>query len=72
VTLQPDERSLVDTIQGYWTRFAATGDPNGGSAVSWPKYSAANDPSIALDLTTTARTGYKMATCDFWDALPAP
>jgi para-nitrobenzyl esterase len=72
VTLQPDERPLVDTIQGYWTRFAATGDPNGGSAVSWPKYKATDDASIALNLTTTTRTGYKMATCDFWDALPAP
>ena len=72
VTLQPDERPLVETMQGYWTRFAATGDPNGGSAVPWPRYAATDDPSIALNLTTAARTGYKMATCDFWDALPPP
>src|SRR5262249_39016057 len=26
------DRALTTTIQGYWTRHAATGDPNGGGA----------------------------------------
>ena len=28
------------TLGGYWTRFAATGDPNGGGAPAWPKLKA--------------------------------
>ena len=31
-----DEVTLSDQIMGYWTRFAATGDPNGAGALVWP------------------------------------
>ncbi len=32
------DRGLSAAIQGYWTRFARTGDPNGAGAVPWPAY----------------------------------
>ena len=25
-------------MMGYWTRFAATGNPNGGGAPNWPAF----------------------------------
>jgi para-nitrobenzyl esterase len=62
------EGALSDAIIGYWTRFAATGDPNGAGAPSWPAYVAATDPYLALDETFTAGAGIHPARCDFWDA----
>ncbi len=62
-----DEDGLSRTMMGYWTRFAATGDPNGGGAPVWPKYDAAGDTNIVLDDTVTTSNGLKKAACDFWD-----
>jgi para-nitrobenzyl esterase len=58
---------VSDIVQGYWTRFAETGDPNGNGAVEWPR--ADNDKHLVIDLTTAAGSGLKTAECDFWDAL---
>jgi para-nitrobenzyl esterase len=35
------DNKLSNAMMGYWTRFAATGDPNGGGAVVWPRYDKA-------------------------------
>jgi para-nitrobenzyl esterase len=35
---KPDQFALSTLMQGYWTRFAATGDPNGGTAPRWPRF----------------------------------
>ncbi len=70
-TRPPDTDSpLVTAMQAYWARFAATGDPNGGGAPTWPKYSESSDENIVLDLHIATATGLKKADCDFWDALP--
>jgi para-nitrobenzyl esterase len=58
---------LSEVIQGYWTRFAATGNPD-GDGVPWPAHDA-SDQLIAFDVPVAARAGYKTAACDFWDAL---
>src|SRR5205823_4262049 len=34
-------------MQGYWTRFAATGNPNSTQAPAWPKYAADTDQHLA-------------------------
>ncbi|MGH7438141.1 MAG: carboxylesterase/lipase family protein [Polyangiaceae bacterium] len=62
---------LVGEMEGYWTRFATTGDPNGGSAPMWPPYAAATDQNINLDTTTTVDAGLEKSNCDFWDHLVA-
>ena len=61
--------ALSKSMLEYWTRMGSTGDPNGGSAVSWPKYEAASDSHLGLDLEIKAGTGLKSAACDFWDTL---
>ncbi|MBB5118267.1 carboxylesterase [Streptomyces eurocidicus] len=33
----PEQRALADRMTGYWTRFAATGDPNSPGAPGWPR-----------------------------------
>ncbi len=44
-----DGAALADAMAGYWTRFAATGDPNGGGAPDWPEYEAESDIWMVLD-----------------------
>ena len=71
-TTQRDELPLVAAMQGYWTRFARTGDPNGDDAVAWPEYSASDDESLVLDLTIATQAEYKQAQCAFWDSVLDP
>jgi para-nitrobenzyl esterase len=61
------EDQLSDDVIGYWTRFAATGDPNDATAVSWPGYDAATDPYLKLDETMAAASALHPVHCDFWD-----
>jgi para-nitrobenzyl esterase len=57
---------LRDAMQGYWTSFAATGEPSGD--VAWPRYDT-TEAIMTLDLPITTMKNYKAALCDFWDAL---
>jgi para-nitrobenzyl esterase len=66
-----DEQALADAIVGYWTRFAATGDPNGAGATPWPIYDTASDTYVQLDTTISAGQGVRTTNCDFWDYLEA-
>jgi para-nitrobenzyl esterase len=68
-TISGPEIALSMSMQGYWTRFAAAGDPNGSGAVTWPKYDVAGDQDLTLDLTIVADTHLDQAHCDFWDPL---
>jgi para-nitrobenzyl esterase len=54
-------------MQGYWTTFARTGDPNGGGKPAWPKYDAAMNRNMTLAATPSVATGLRKAACDFWD-----
>jgi para-nitrobenzyl esterase len=63
------ETALSDAIIGYWSRFARTGDPNGGGAVEWPRATAGADPYLGLDASIVAGDGVRTAQCDFWDAI---
>lgn len=38
----PEDQALSKQMQRYWTNFAKTGDPNGGSLLRWPAYNAAS------------------------------
>ncbi len=69
VALSDPELALADQVDGYWFRFAATGDPNGAPALAWPAYSQTNDTNIVLDATLSTNVGLKKDACDFWDAL---
>jgi para-nitrobenzyl esterase len=60
------DEQLARDIEGYWARFAATGDPNGNGATLWPTYGA-SDPFLQLDAPSMAGAGVRTAHCDFWD-----
>jgi para-nitrobenzyl esterase len=61
---------LSTEMTGYWTRFAAKGDPNGGSAPRWDRFTGKEGPVQLLSpagTRTAADTGVDRM-CGFWDA----
>lgn len=69
VQVAPADRALSEAIMGYWTRFGATGDPNGDGAVPWPAYDAATDAYLRLDAPVLAGQGVRTPQCDLFDAM---
>ena len=63
-----DEIQLSELLIGYWTRFAASGDPNGGAAQHWPRYGP-DDQILQLDVSSTQTTGYHNPQCDYLTTL---
>jgi para-nitrobenzyl esterase len=61
------DTDLSTTIRGYWTRFAATGDPNGDGAPVWPRYDEASDTHMVLGATVSTASGLYKDACDFAD-----
>jgi para-nitrobenzyl esterase len=63
------ELALSDAMIGYWTRFAATRNPNGGGGPSWIPYPAqitgSYDPEMVLDDAVQWSSGYHTAQCDY-------
>ena len=43
------EIDLTHAIEGYWARFAKTGDPNGDGAEFWPKFQPHRERFLRLD-----------------------
>src|SRR5688572_15704869 len=43
------ELELASSMSRYWTRLAASGNPNGGDDPLWPVYDATRDTYLALD-----------------------
>lgn len=68
-----DDREIVQLIGAYWTAFAATGDPNGATRTSWPRYSADEDTLLEFDRTggATARPHLHRERLDYFAALQA-
>jgi para-nitrobenzyl esterase len=65
------QSALSDQIIGYWTRFAASGDPNGGGAPYWPPFSTSRPRIQELTPSGTApetnfATGHQ---CAFWGSV---
>jgi para-nitrobenzyl esterase len=60
---QVDDR-LSAAMMGYWTRFAATGDPNGGGAPEWPRFTAERHRALELGTEIRAIGGVHDEVCD--------
>jgi carboxylesterase type B len=69
---QNDERDIVDAMQHHWTRFTATGDPDGGSDRVWPANRTATDQHISLSSPPSVGGGHREASCDFRAGLGLP
>jgi para-nitrobenzyl esterase len=68
----PAEMTFSQTLMGYWTRFAATGNPNGAGAVAWPQYDANTEGMLQLDDTFVAINGYHVPQCTYLETLTQP
>lgn len=63
----PVDAKVSDHIERYWTNFAKTGNPNGGSLPQWPKF----EPTARayIDLTASGpvvREGLRREACDLF------
>jgi len=50
--------SVGDNLIDMWTRFAKTGNPNGGMNVTWPKYTRDGDQYLDIGAVPIVRSGY--------------
>jgi para-nitrobenzyl esterase len=65
--LEQADYDLSAVIMGYWTRFAATGDPNGEAAPLWPQYAPDTDEHLELGDTIRTGSGLYREACDLAD-----
>jgi para-nitrobenzyl esterase len=71
--LTPPEQQLSNAMVGYWTNFAASGNPNGGSLPTWSLYNPTSDIFQSLvPPTPTTESNFNTAhLCDgFWNLIP--
>lgn len=64
-----DDLALSATMQRYWGRFAATGDPNGGNDLAWPMFSADDDMRLNFDLTLSTVPDFRSDLCALWESI---
>ncbi len=65
--LNEADLALFGAMSGYWTRFAATGNPNGAEerAVHWPAFEHSN--YMAFDWPIHEGRHWGVKRCDFWE-----
>jgi para-nitrobenzyl esterase len=62
----PDDTAIGRAMQGYWTRFARSGDPNGDGALAWPRYEDDTDLRINFNASTGVVSGFRREQCELW------
>jgi len=73
--LNAEDLALFTAISGYWTRFAATGNPNtdDDSVVRWPAYKhpagqgIGADKYLVLDVPLREDKRLRAKQCDYWE-----
>jgi para-nitrobenzyl esterase len=71
--LSQEDLALFGSISGYWTRFAAAGNPNGDGTPHWPAFKHPNGRGrgasryIVLDWPVREGDRLRETQCDFWD-----
>lgn len=64
-TMNAADQKLSDAMMDAWVRFASTGDPNGGSLPTWPRYDAKSDPYLEFGDSIKVGQGYRTKYLDF-------
>jgi para-nitrobenzyl esterase len=58
--------SLHHIMAGYWSQFAATGDPNGGTLLPWLEYRKNHDNFLVFDTSLSSGVDQRADACAFW------
>jgi para-nitrobenzyl esterase len=74
------ELALAHLVGRYWSRFAATGNPNGGSDPQWPEFGASKGQFAGFDTSpysftynvTAISGGIKPSLCQWWNNITIP
>ena len=62
------ERELTKIMQGYWTNFAKTGNPNGAGLPEWKPFTPADQRIQILNTTRVENEKAQIADrCGFWE-----
>ena len=64
---EPVDDTLSDAMAGYWTQFAATGNPNRNGLPEWPAYAATTDQHLELGSEVKVGSGLVHEACDVVD-----
>lgn len=57
-TLVHPDTAVAASVVALWTRFAKTGNPNGGMDVTWPEYTKATDRYLDINTKLSVLSGY--------------
>ncbi len=57
-TLVHPDPAVAANVVDLWTRFAKTGNPNGGMDVTWPHYTKMTDRYLDINTTPSVLSGY--------------
>jgi len=64
--IAPEDVMLSETVRGYWGRFAASGDPNGDGALTWPRFTPDHDRRLNLNISTSVVSDFRRSLCEYW------
>lgn len=48
VVASPQDLTVSDTMQSYWTNFARSANPNGAGLPQWPQYAGAGSQTMRI------------------------
>lgn len=66
----PASEQVAAAMNGYWARFAKSGDPNGADAPAvWPVFSPEADVRLQLDPSWSVLEDFRAEQCAFWRQL---
>ncbi|HZO55374.1 MAG TPA: carboxylesterase family protein [Bryobacteraceae bacterium] len=68
-TVEPADVRLSEEMMDAFVRFAATGDPNGGTLPRWDRYKAANDAHLEFGNSIKPGRGLHTEMIDFWESI---
>jgi para-nitrobenzyl esterase len=62
----PGAAAVSELMQGYWSRFAKTGDPNGGNAPTWPAFDAERKTRLGINAEPRPIENFRSTECAMW------